>query len=66
MQVSMIVNAIEKWGTFKAYKEVCEVYVEQRKAVKQVKAALALLTATMSKGEKTFKKFSKKASEKAL
>ncbi len=45
MHVSTALNAIEKWGTFKAYKEACEAYVEQHKAVNQAKAALALLTA---------------------
>jgi hypothetical protein len=66
MHMSMAVNLIKKRGTFKAYKEACEAYVEQRKVVKQAKAALALLTAAVSKGEKTSKKSSKKASEKAL
>jgi hypothetical protein len=66
MHVSLAVDAIKKRGTFKAYKEACEAYVEQRKAVKQVKAPLAFLTATVSKGEKTSKKSSKKAYEKAL
>jgi hypothetical protein len=66
MHMSTTINPIEKQGTFKAYKEACEAYVEQRKAVKQAKAALALLTAAVSEGEKTSEKFSKKASEKAL
>jgi hypothetical protein len=65
MHVSTALNAIEKWCTFKADKEACKAYVEQRKAVKQAKAALVLQTAPMSKGEKTSKKSSKKASEKA-
>ena len=66
MHMSMAANAIEKRGTFKAYKEACEAYVEQREALKQAKAALALLTATVSKGEKMSKKSSKKVSEMAL
>jgi hypothetical protein len=66
MHVSTAVNTIEKRGTLKAYKKACEAYVEQCKAVKQVKAALALLTAAVSEDEKTSKKSSKKASEKAL
>jgi hypothetical protein len=66
MHVSTAVNAIKKWGTFKAYKEACEAYVEQRKVVKQAKATLALLMAPVSKGKKTSKKSSKKVSEKAL
>jgi hypothetical protein len=65
MHVSTALNAIKKWGTFKAYKKAIEAYVEQCKAVKQAKAALALLTAPASKGKKTSNKYSKKASEKA-
>jgi hypothetical protein len=34
MHVSSALNAIKKWGTFKAYKEACKAYVEQHKAVK--------------------------------
>jgi hypothetical protein len=34
MHVSTALDAIKKWGTFKAYKEAVEAYVEQRKAVK--------------------------------
>ncbi len=66
MHESTALDAIEKRGTFKAYKEAVKAYVEQHKVVKQAKAALALLTAPTSKGEKTSKKSSKKASEKAL
>jgi hypothetical protein len=66
MHVSTAFNAIKKWGTFKAYKEAIEAYVEQRKAVKQAKAALALLTAPAGKGKKASKKASaKKSPEKA-
>ncbi len=65
MHVSTALNTIKKQGTFKAYKEDLEAYVEQREAVKQAKATLALLMAPASKGEKTSKKSSKKASEKA-
>jgi hypothetical protein len=64
MNVSMAIDGIEKRGTFKAHKEACEVYVEQHEAAKQAKAALAILNATMSKGEKTSKKASEKASQK--
>jgi hypothetical protein len=60
MHVSSALNAIEKRGTFKAYKEAHEAYVEQCKVAKQAKAALALLLAPTSKGEKA----SEKASEK--
>jgi hypothetical protein len=65
MHVSTALNAIKERGTFKAYKEAYEAYVEQRKAVKQGKAALALLTAPASKGKKTSKKASKKSPKKA-
>jgi hypothetical protein len=60
MHVSSALDAIKKRGTFKAYKEAHEAYVEQREVAKQAKAALALFTAPTSKG----KKASKKASEK--
>jgi hypothetical protein len=56
-------DRIKKNGTFKAHKKACEAYVEQRKAAKQAKAALAILNATMSKGEKTSKKASQKNKE---
>jgi hypothetical protein len=65
MHVSTALNAIEKRGTFKAYKEACDAYVEQHKAMKHTKAALALLTAPASKGEKTSKEKSQKASKKS-
>jgi hypothetical protein len=60
VHLSTALNAIKKWGTFKAYKEADKAYVEQREAVKQAKAALALLTAPTSKGEKDSKKASRK------
>jgi hypothetical protein len=70
MHVSTALNAIEKRGTFKAYKEAIEAYLEQREVMKQAKAVLAILTAPASKGKKSSKKaskkLSKKASEKAL
>jgi hypothetical protein len=52
MHVSTALNAIKKQGTFKAYKEAQEAYVEQRKVAKQAKAALAILPAPTSKGKK--------------
>jgi hypothetical protein len=64
MHISTDLDAIEKRGTFKAYKEACEAYVEQRRAVKNAKATLALLTAPTSKGKKTSRKASKKSSKK--
>ncbi len=60
MHVSSALGAIKKRGTFKAYKEAHKAYVEQCDVAKQAKAALALLTAPTSEGEKA----SKKASEK--
>ncbi len=48
MHVSSALDAIEKRGTFKAYKEAHEAYVDQREVAKQVKAALALFTAPTS------------------
>jgi hypothetical protein len=65
MHVSRALDAIKKWGSFKAYKEAIKAYVEQHKAAKQAKAALALLATPASKGKKTSKKSSKKTSEKA-
>jgi hypothetical protein len=56
MHVSTALDAIEKRGTFKAYKETCEAYVEQRKVAKQAKAALALLTAPTSKARKNLRR----------
>ncbi len=69
MHVSSALDAIKKWGTFKAYKEAHEAYVEQGKAAKQAMAALALLLAPTSKGKKALEKASekepaKKSSEK--
>jgi hypothetical protein len=62
MHVSSALDAIKKWGTFKAYKEA---YVEQRKVARQAKDALALLTAPTSKGKKDSKKVAgKNRSEK--
>jgi hypothetical protein len=60
MHVLSALNAIKKRGTFKAYKEAHEAYVEQRKVAKQAKAALALFMAPTSKAEKASKKASKK------
>jgi hypothetical protein len=56
MHVSSALDAIKKRGTFKAYKEAHEAYVEQRKVAKQAKDALVLLTAPTSKGEKDSEK----------
>jgi hypothetical protein len=66
MHVSTALDAIEKRGPFKAYKEACEAYVKQQKVAKQAKAALAILYAAVSVGEKASKKTSKKTSKKAF
>ena len=62
MHVSSALNAIKKQGTFKACKEAHKAYVEQQEVAKQAKAALALLTAPTSEGEKDSKKASGKES----
>jgi hypothetical protein len=54
MHVSSALNAIKKRGTFKAYKEAHEAYLEQKEVAKQAKAALALFAASTSKGKKDF------------
>ncbi len=41
MHVSTALDTIKKQGTFKAYKEAQEAYVEQYKVAKQAKATLA-------------------------
>ncbi len=65
MHVSSTLNAIKKQGTFKAYKEAHEAFIEQRKVAKQAKANMALFTAPTSKGVKASKKAAKKSSKKA-
>jgi hypothetical protein len=66
MHVSSALNAIKKRGTFKAYKEAYEAYVEHREAAKQAKANMALFTAPTSKGEKASEKASEKSSKKTF
>jgi hypothetical protein len=65
MPVSSALNAIEKWGTFKAYKEAHEAYVEQRDVTKQAKIDMSLFTTLTSKGKKANKKGTEKAFKKA-
>jgi hypothetical protein len=55
MHVSTALDAIEKRGTFKAYKGAHEAYVEQHEALKQAKANMSLFTTTASEGEKAKK-----------
>jgi hypothetical protein len=65
IHVSSALDTIKKRGIFKAYKEARKAYyVEQCKAAKQVKAALALFMAPTSKGKKDSKKASGKESLK--
>ena len=61
----MPLDVIKKRGTFKAYKEAHEAYVEHRKVAKQAKADMTLFTTPNSKGKKASKEAAKKASKKA-
>ncbi len=63
MHVSTALNAIKKWGTFKANAEACVLYMEHCEPAKQAKVALAVLNAATSKGDMTSKKASQKAKE---
>ncbi len=58
-------DGIEKQEHFKAYKEAHELYGEQHNLAYQVKAALAELEKTTSKGAETSRKSSKKNKEGA-
>jgi hypothetical protein len=63
MHVSSALNAIRKRGTFKAYKEAHEAYVEQREAAKKAKVNMQLFGTAASKGKKAVKKGTEKASK---
>jgi hypothetical protein len=65
MHVIPALNAIKKQGTFKAYKEAQEAYVEQRNAAKEAKANMHLFATAASKGKKADKKGTEKTSEEA-
>jgi hypothetical protein len=65
MHVSSALDTIRKWGTFKAYKEAHEAYVEQREAVKEAKVNMQLFVTAASKGKKAVKKGTEKTSEEA-
>jgi hypothetical protein len=67
MHVSSALDTIKKRGTFKAYKEAHEAYVEQRKVAKQAKADMAFFMTPTSKGKKASdsEKAADKTSEKA-
>jgi hypothetical protein len=65
MHVSSALEAIGKWGTFKAYKEAHEAYVEQREAAKEAKVNMQLFATAASKGKEAVKKGTEKASKEA-
>jgi hypothetical protein len=66
MHVSTTLDAIKKEGTFRAYTEACELYVEHCEAAKQAKAAWAVLNAATSEGEKTSKRLPRRQREARL
>jgi hypothetical protein len=65
MHVSSALDVIGKQGTFKAYKEAHEAYVEQREAAKEAKVNMQLFANAVSKGKKAVKKGTEKASKEA-
>jgi hypothetical protein len=65
IHVSSALNAIGKRGTFKAYKEAHEAYVEQKEATKKAKVNIQLFATAASKGKKAAKKGTEKASVEA-
>ncbi len=65
MHVSLALNTIKRRGTFKAYKEAHEAYVEQCKVARQAMADMSLFMTPTSKGKKANKKGTEKASKKA-
>ncbi len=65
MHVSSALDMITKRGTFKAYKEAHEAYLEQLDVAKQAKADMSLFTTPTSEGEKANKKGTEKDSKKA-
>ncbi len=65
MHVSSALDAIGKGGTFKAYKEAHEAYVEQQEAAKEAKVNMQLFATAASKGKKAIKKGTEKASKMA-
>jgi hypothetical protein len=52
MHVSSALDTIKKRGTFKAYKEAHEAYVEQHKVVKEVKVNIIFLRLPLAKARK--------------
>ncbi len=65
IHVISALDAIRKWGTFKAYKEAQDTYVEQRDSAKEAKTNMHLFATAASKGEKANKKGTEKASKEA-
>jgi hypothetical protein len=65
MHVSSALDAIGKRGTFKAYKEAHEAYVEQREAAKEVKVNMQLFATAASEGKEPGKKGTEKTSKEA-
>jgi hypothetical protein len=63
MHAGSALDAIEKRGHFKAHEEASKAYMEQHNLVKQVKATLAALDGTTSKGAGSSRKSSKKHKE---
>ncbi len=63
MHVSSALDAIGKRGTFKAYKEAHEAYVEQQEATKETKVNMQLFATAASEGKKAVKKGTEKASK---
>jgi hypothetical protein len=65
MHMSSALDAIGKRGTFKAYKEAHEAYVEQREAAKEAKVNMQVFATAASEDEKAVKKGTEKASKEA-
>jgi hypothetical protein len=63
MHVTVVLDAIKKYGHFKDYKKAQKAYVEHKQAVKSAKASLALLDRTSKGSRKDCK--AKKAKVKA-
>jgi hypothetical protein len=55
MHVSSALSAIEKQGTFKAYKEAHEAYVEQRKVVKLANCCTGPSAGSYYRGQECFR-----------
>jgi hypothetical protein len=65
MHMSSALGTIKKWGTFKAYKQAHEAYVEQKEAAKEAKVNMNLFATAASKGKKATKKGTEKALKEA-